>query len=96
MPHHCPPAAFKDSERVAHLGDCLLRRHGVNHDDVGRVPKGKAVISQIEETSRALDLLLFGGEALEFLFHCVDLGEICRDFVIATALARQQMEAAAR
>src|SRR5215472_18864688 len=39
--------------------------------------------------------LLFGGEAQEFLFHRVNLGEICRDVMIAAALAGHQMVVAA-
>src|SRR5215472_5794350 len=39
--------------------------------------------------------LLFGGEADEFSLHRVDFREICRDVVIAAALAGQQMGAAA-
>jgi len=39
--------------------------------------------------------LLFGGEAGEFLHHRVNFREICRNVVIAAALAGQQMEAAA-
>jgi hypothetical protein len=36
------------------------------------------------------------GEAQELSFHITDMGEICRDVVIAAALAGDQMEAAAR
>src|ERR1700680_1844199 len=36
-----------------------------------------------------------GGEAQELLLHRVDLGEICRDVVVAAALAGDQIEAAA-
>jgi hypothetical protein len=37
-----------------------------------------------------------GGEAQELLLHRVDLGKICRDVMVAAALAGDQVEAAAR
>src|SRR5271165_4187487 len=43
--------------------------------------------------SRALPA---GGDAQKLARHRVDLGEICRDVVVAAALARDQMEAVAR
>ena len=49
--------------------------------------------SAFPNVTRALRV---SGEAQELLLHCGDLGEICRDIVIATALAGGQMESAAR
>jgi len=54
MPHHGPSAALIDREWLAYLGDSLLRRSRVDQGDVGRVADGKAVISQIEQSGRAL------------------------------------------
>src|ERR1700738_3539777 len=40
--------------------------------------------------------LSVGGAAQEVTLHRVDLGEVCRDVVVAAALAGRQLEAAAR
>src|ERR1700757_1528663 len=43
--HHSPPPALVYRERLTDLGDCLLRRRRVDHDDVGQVADGKTIIS---------------------------------------------------
>ena len=60
------------------LGPSLWSRRRL----VSRPCQREAVSHPIEACT-----LAFGGEAQEFLLHGLDLGEICRDVVIAAALA---------
>ena len=55
-----------------------------------------AVGCQRRSVMTASRALSFDGEAGEFLLHGVDFREICRDVMIAAALAGHQMVAAAR